>query len=171
MAEFIKAYQVVLQNEGVYSNDPLDSGKRTVLGISEANWPLWAGWKIIDRLSTPKEMATTPELQSLVQQFYLNNFWEPIKGDEISSQFIASSIFDASVNMGIKPVVKLVQSVLGITTDGIIGNNTIKAINASEDRLFIAEFKLAKISRYCDIIDAKPNQIKYLKGWCRRALR
>jgi len=171
MAEFITAYQVVIGNEGIYSNDPDDSGKRTVMGISENNWPSWAGWKIVGQLSTPKEMATNTELQSLVQQFYLNNFWNPIKGDDIASQKIANSIMDAGVNMGVKTSVKLAQKTVGVSDDGVIGNDTIKALNASEERLFIAEFALNKIGRYCDIVDAKPNQIKYLKGWVRRSLR
>lgn len=171
MAEFITAYQIILQNEGIFSDDPDDLGKRTVLGISENNWPSWEGWKIVDTLSTPKEMATHPRLQLLVQQFYLSNFWESIKGDLITSQNVANSIFDFSINSGVKTSVKLSQQVVGVVADGIIGKNTLTAINAANERIFIAEFKLAKIARYCDIVDAKPNQIKYLKGWIKRSLR
>lgn len=171
MAEFIKAYQGVLQNEGVYSLDPTDTGGETILGISRNNWPLWAGWKIVDRLSSPKEMATNPELQNLVQQFYLNNFWNPIKGDDIDSQVIASSIFDFAVNSGVKTSVKLAQETVGVTADGIIGANTLRAINSVDERLFIAEFKLAKIGRYCDIVGKNASQLKYLRGWVLRALR
>lgn len=171
MANFIEAFQKVILNEGLYSNDPDDAGGRTILGISENNWPNWAGWKIIDRLSSAKEMATNTELQNLVQQFYLNNFWDPIKGDLIPDQQIANSIFDFAVNAGVKTSVMLAQRVVGVDDDGAIGSNTLKAINAATPRLFIAEFKLAKIDRYCDIVDAKPTQIKYLKGWVRRALK
>lgn len=171
MAEFIQAYQEVLLNEGLFSDDPTDLGKRTVMGISETNWPKWEGWAIINTLSSSKEIATNSKLQNLVQTFYLQNFWNPTKGDYITSQTVANSIFDFAVNTGVKTSVILAQKTIGAVADGIIGNNTITAINSTDERLFIAEFKLAKIDRYCDIVDAKPNQIKYLKGWVRRAMR
>jgi lysozyme family protein len=171
MANFIEAYQEVIKNEGVYSFDPNDSGGETLMGISKNNWPKWDGWKIVDTLSSPKEMAINVELQNKVQSFYLQNFWNPIKGDEIHSQVIANSIMDFAVNAGAKTSVRLAQKVVGVKDDGIIGNNTLNALNFFDERLFIAEFKLAKIDRYCDIVDEKPNQLKWLKGWVRRALR
>ena len=171
MAEFIEAYQEVIKNEGLFSNDALDSGGRTVLGISEKNWPKWDGWKIVDTLSSPKEMATHSELQKLVQSFYLQNFWNPIKGDSITSQKIANSIFDFAVNAGVKTSVMLAQRTIGVKDDGIIGKDTLSTLNSFGERLFIAEFKLAKIDRYCDIVDEKPSQLRFLKGWVRRALR
>jgi len=30
---------------------------------------------------------------------------------------------------------------------------------------------LAKIARYCDIVDNNQSQIKFLKGWIKRALK
>lgn len=171
MAKFIEAYQEVIKNEGVYSKDPTDTGGRTVLGISENNWPNWDGWKIVDTLLSAKDMATHQELQKKVQIFYLNNFWNPIKGDEIHSQMIANSILDFGVNAGVKVSVRLAQKVVGVKDDGIIGNNTLNALNFFDERLFIAEFKLAKIDRYCDIVDANASQLRFLKGWIRRALR
>jgi len=171
MANFQQAFQRVTRNEGIYSKDKTDSGGETVLGISRNNWPKWEGWAIVDTLSAPKEMATHPKLQNLVQSFYLNNFWNTIKGDQINSQIIASSVFDFAVNSGVKTSVKLAQETVGVTADGIIGANTLRAINSVDERLFIAEFKLAKIGRYCDIVDKNPTQLRFFKGWVRRSLR
>lgn len=50
MSEFIKAYQQMIPNEGVDSDDPTDSGGRTVFGISENNWPKWEGRAIVKTL-------------------------------------------------------------------------------------------------------------------------
>ena len=171
MAKFIEAYQRVIMNEGIYSNDPDDKGGRTVMGISEKNFPAWDGWKIVDKLSTSKEIATNQELQLKVQAFYLNNFWNAISGDEIISQEKANSIFDFAVNTGVKTAVRLAQTVCGITSDGVVGKNTISVLNTTHDRIFIAEYKLAKIARYCDIVDNNQSQIKFLKGWIKRALK
>lgn len=171
MADFIQAFQKLILNEGIYSNDLDDSGGRTVLGISENNWPNWEGWKIVNQLSTVKEMATNEELQRLVRVFYLNNFWNPILGDKIESQKIANSIFDFGVNAGSGTSMELAQKTVGVYVDGKNGNNTLKALNEFDERLFVAEFALNKIERYCDIVDKKPTQLRFLKGWCRRSLK
>lgn len=171
MADFIKAYQKVLLNEGIFSDDPTDNGGRTVLGISEKNWPNWEGWKIVNTLTSAKEIATNAKLQNLVQSFYLQNFWNKINGDIIASQKIAESIFDFSVNAGIKTSSSLAQTVVGSEPDGIIGKNTVAKLNIFNPTLFVAQFALLKIDRYCDIVDKKPDQLKYLKGWVRRTLK
>lgn len=38
------------------------------------------------------------------------------------------------------------------------------------DELFIARYKLARIKEYTNIVDRKPNQIKFYKGWIKRVL-
>lgn len=44
-------------------------------------------------------------------------------------------------------------------------------INARTKRLNISEYKLQKIDYYVKIVDSKPSQITFLKGWVKRALR
>lgn len=48
--------------------------------------------------------------------------------------------------------------------------DSLTSINDSLNKeLFIANYKLARVKRYNDIA-AKGNNIKYLRGWIRRAL-
>jgi len=37
--------------------------------------------------------------------------------------------------------------------------------------LFNAKFKVEKVRYYIGIVDRNPSQIKYLKGWCKRAIK
>lgn len=37
--------------------------------------------------------------------------------------------------------------------------------------LFVAKYKLSRIKYYTDIVDKKPSQLKYYKGWIKRALK
>ena len=53
----------------------------------------------------------------------------------------------------------LLQDSLNIVKDSI-----------GED-LFIAKYKLGRIKYYTDIVDKKPSQLKYYKGWIKRALK
>jgi hypothetical protein len=44
-------------------------------------------------------------------------------------------------------------------------------INARTKRLNLANYKLSKIDYYVKIVDSKPSQLTFLKGWVKRALR
>lgn len=59
------------------------------------------------------------------------------------------------------------ENVLQLTRDSlnVYKNDTIM----SEDE-FILRFKLERIRYYTNIVDRKPNQIKFYKGWIKRVL-
>lgn len=44
-------------------------------------------------------------------------------------------------------------------------------INARTKRLNLAQYKLSKVDYYVKIVDSKPSQLTFLKGWIKRALR
>ena len=84
MADFRKALEHVLSNEGGYVNDPDDPGGETYKGIARKMNPQWKGWPLIN-----KRDFTNPLLADLVASFYRDNYWEPIRGDQITSQLVA----------------------------------------------------------------------------------
>lgn len=47
--------------------------------------------------------------------------------------------------------------------------NIIK--DSLEEDLFIANYKLNRIKRYTNIVDKNSSQLKFYKGWIKRALR
>jgi len=174
MANFNDCIKKLLINEGVYSNDSTDSGGETVYGISRKNFPNAEIWKIVDQeryqTSFPNCLKDNQEILLLVNEFYQANFWQPIQGDRIINGVKAFSLFDFAVNSGISQAVKIVQRALGVTDDGVMGNNTVNGLNNANLEEFIAKFKIEKVKFYVKIVDNKPNQIKYLKGWIKRAL-
>ena len=47
-----------------------------------------------------------------------------------------------------------------------------KAQNDSlRSKLFVANFKLSKVKFYVGLVNKKPDQIKFLKGWINRAIQ
>lgn len=134
MANFTIALKKVLKNEGGYANNPNDAGGETYKGISRKNHPTWTGWISIDQIKKahPKGFKTilehTPELQDKVKDFYKRRFWDELCLDTCGNQELANQAFDMAVNAGIKAGVKILQKVLGIPADGILGNVTKKAI-------------------------------------------
>ena len=46
----------------------------------------------------------------------------------------------------------------------------MKTIDSLKTALFLAKYKIEKVRFYVNIVNRNPSQIKYLKGWCIRAI-
>jgi lysozyme family protein len=169
MADFASAYDAMILAEGGYvlHNVAGDRGGQTYAGIARKMNPNWAGWGAIDRGEIPPTQ--------MVRDFYRDGWWEPIRGDAIADQRVASSIFDFAVNTSAygRPAVavKLAQIVAGVAPDGAFGPKTLEAVNAMDGALFVARYAVAKIARYRDIVQRDRSQLRFLLGWLNRALK
>ena len=174
MADFTRAFQLVIANEGGYGNDPDDPGGETYKGVARNIFSKWDGWTTIDILKRqsdfPANLDKDADLQQAVSDFYQVNFWDRINGDQITNQDVANSIFDFGVNAGIATSSSLAQMVVGAATDGVIGPDSISAINGFNPEHFLAAFTVAKIARYINIVKKRPTSRKYFYGWICRAL-
>lgn len=158
MADFNKAIVTTLAREGgsKFTDDPNDRGGATKYGISQRSYPN------IDIRNLSEQDART---------IYKRDYWDRLRGDEITSQVIAEQLFDTCVNMGVKTGSRLAQSVLGIQpADGVIGSASLASINKADPTMFVASFTLAKIARYAYICNRDKSQSKYLLGWINRTL-
>ena len=155
MANFDSAVKKTLVNEGGYVNDPDDAGGETKYGISKRSYP-----------SVDIKNLTTDEAKAI----YKRDYWDKIKGDLITDDFVAYEIFDTAVNMGVRTSSKLAQMALGVHPDGIIGSKTLEALNATGKDDFLTKFKLSKIARYTYLCKKYPSNKKYLYGWIKRTL-
>ena len=51
-------------------------------------------------------------------------------------------------------------------------NDSLKSKNKRlKDHIFDSDYKIEKVRYYLKIVDKNPTQIKYLKGWCYRAIK
>lgn len=171
MANFAPAYERTIVAEGGYvlHNVPGDRGGMTYAGIARRYHPNWPGWAHIDAGSEPPA--------ELVREFYRERFWGRIRGDEITSQAIAETLYDFAVNAGVKTASILAQVVASkitgemLTPDGVVGPKTLAALNQCDERLFVALYTIAKIARYCEIVRRDRSQAKFLLGWVSRAIK
>jgi lysozyme family protein len=165
MADFNPAFEKVIADEGGYqlTDIPGDRGGQTYAGIARNPNPQWAGWHLIDR----KEFGlATP----LVREFYKTNFWDRIRGDELTNQAVAETIYNFGVNAGIGVAIKLAQVIAGVAPDGAVGAKTLERLNLCTAEKFVPAYALAKIQRYVNICMKDRSQSKFLLGWIRRAL-
>lgn len=177
MADFLRAYEAMILAEGGYQLHTVagDAGGTTYAGIARNKNPQWAGWAWIDRGETP------PTQQ--VRDFYRAGWWAPLNCDEIHHQRSAESIFSFAMNTSAygqpKVAAKLAQIVVGVTPDGDLGPKSVAAINAYHPELFLAQFALAKLTRYAEICNrdkaaiqwGKSTGKKFLLGWVNRLLK
>jgi len=113
-------FAMVLKHEGGFVNHPKDPGGMTNLGVTRTNWELY-----LDHDVTEADMrALTPEM---VKPFYKKNYWDRIRGDELPSG-VDYAAYDLAVNSGTGRAAKYLQRIAGVTEDGVIGPQSLKAI-------------------------------------------
>ncbi|MCI6988816.1 MAG: hypothetical protein MR902_04495 [Campylobacter sp.] len=99
------------------------------------------------------------ESQDLVESFYKDEFWDKMKLDSVLSYKAADLMFKFGVNVGIKRAVKYAQQIVGVKDDGIVGKQTLKALNSYNPISFEKEYK-AKFTEFYKKL-AKRNPSRY----------
>jgi len=168
MADFNPAFEKMIVDEGGYQLTTLagDTGGMTYAGIARNPNPHWPGWGLIDHGA-----LNNPLLTGMVRSFYKAEFWDRIRGDEITNPIVAENIFNFGVNTGIKVAIKLAQLIVGATPDGAVGDVTLQKLNAIDGEAFRKAYALAKITRYADICNKNRTQSRFLLGWINRTLK
>jgi len=178
MKTFDELFDGVIKHEGYYANVEGDRGGETYMGVARNLHPDWEGWQYIDAYKeTYGEIPwnfkiDVPQLTQLVKDFYHQTFYKRFKIDEISNGSLQEIIFDWCVNSGVWGA-RGVQRVLNqffdgdLKMDGILGNQTLSAINACDPRLLFVAIHRARV-RYYHSISKKGKNYLFLEGWLKR---
>ncbi|QMS58106.1 peptidoglycan domain protein [Campylobacter fetus] len=181
MANFKESMEVLLGLEFSSSRDVLHKNKTengfTFMGIYQGAHPSWGGWDIIENaLSSNADIRSASEvlytnitLKKMVFDFYEREFWNKMRLNAIESQIIADELFCFGVNAGIKTAVKLAQKLVGTPLDGIMGVQTLRALNSADEDKFSLQYDKLEIEYYESLVYKKPANAVYLKGWKKRA--
>ena len=168
MSNFNKYLPKEFLAEGtVFENDPTDSAGATRFGLITDDLHEYGLGTNSDGIIDYKDvMALTPETAAKVLK---KLYWDYFKADTINNQSVAEFFVDGGLTQGRILIAKYVQSSLGVTVDGIIGSQTIAAINTDNniEAVFNQVYQLRK-KRYLAIVKAKPSQKKYIRGWLNR---
>jgi lysozyme family protein len=191
MADFEIAYGETELHEGGYVNDPDDRGGETHRGVARRFHPDWAGWAVIDKLKREnpddfvRKINDDRQLAELARLFYQENFWNPVRGDEIPDQKIANKLFDTAVNQGVSTSVRFLQEGLNmlnrnqqnyadIPVDGRMGTKSLDRLQAFlqlENRqpdYLLKIMNIMQASRYLEIMRNDATQEKFARGWLNR---
>ena len=145
-----------------FIDDPLDTGGATMVGVTIGTYRSYCrykGWK------TPS-VSDLKKLPYKVWRDIIHTiYWSKCKADLIEDQRTANMVVDWVWHSGAS-VLKKIQQLLKVTTDGIIGPKTITALNSAKD---INEKIYAARKAYFEaIVKRNPSQKKWVKGWMNR---
>lgn len=147
---FDDAFAALMQNEGGYSNDPNDSGGETMYGITE---------RVARRHGYAGAMKDLP--LDLAKSIAKAEYWNPYQCDQMPP-LVAFQVMDAAYNGG-KPA-QWLQAAVGVSADGVIGPQTLKAVQTMDSDLIIRRFDGYRL-RYLASLKAWPN---FGRGWANR---
>lgn len=165
MEGFDAAFDYLIQNEGsAFTSDSVDPGGPTKFGIT---LPILS--KYLDRVVDASDIRVIDE--PTAKLLYKKLFWEAIYGDNLPYP-IATALFDTAVNRGQLIAIGFAQNCLtNLHADGIIGEETLHALNSTDPEIFIYNYIGALQDSYIELCLHAPSQLKYLRGWLKRARR
>ena len=187
MADYQKCIPIVLKFEGGLTDDKYDSGGITNFGVSLAFAKDTNDLEIMDKNQNGKidrNDIVNLEMEDAVKMFK-KYFWDRfgskkvngrkvyISLDEIESDKKAMCVFDILVNSGHGNAARLSQRALAklgydITVDGAIGPITFKCIQDADEEDFCKMLLDLREAFYRKIVENRPNQKCFLKGWLNR---
>lgn len=157
----------ILSWEGEYSDHPKDKGGATNMGVTLSTLRAVGYDKNGDGKTDEVDLKQLTS-RDVTEAFLKPYFWDKCQADKIKSQSVANILVDWAWASG-GNAVKGVQKLLKVTADGIVGEQTLSAINnAGNARLLFASIKRARAAFLKRIVEKHPEQEVFLKGWLRR---
>lgn len=175
MADFEPAWELLMELEGgeLMHEVQGDPGGRTRFGIAENHHPdMW---------------NDGPPNEAEARRFYRRRYWRPLRGGELENQEIADEVFEFAVNATTPAAgepniaVRLAQEATndvrgrqgreGIKVDGLIGPQTIEALNdlgteSLGSMAWDGRFNLRQLRYYYGLRDDLVE--RFFHGWAAR---
>lgn len=147
-------------SEGGYVNHPKDPGGATDRGITQSTYDAWNQRRGVEKRSV-RGISKEEADQIIVSQYFV-----PVRFDQLPPG-LDYAVADFAVNSGPRRAVLELQKLLpGIARDGVMGNKTLAAIEATNLQYLI--------EAYCDARMAYLRGLKtwdtFGKGWTRRVV-
>tara|TARA_Y100001973_G_C5208904_1_gene343817 strand:+ start:11325 stop:11870 length:546 start_codon:yes stop_codon:yes gene_type:complete len=163
---FRKSLLLMLKSEGGFQKDKRDTGNSgdghgnqgsTNFGVTAKVWAAYT-----------KKPAPIEVMQGLshdlVAPLYKTEYWDKCKCSSITLSGVDFYVFDIAVNSGVSRASKMLQKIISVKEDGIIGIKTLEKLNSQDAKEIIHKLYAAREAFYKK---AKGFQ-HYGKGWLKR---
>lgn len=157
---FDEAFKRLIGHEGGYSTDRRDPGN-------------WTGGRVgVGTLKGTKfglAANTYPNLDiknltlAQAKEIYKKDWWDKLGADGMHSA-IVFQLWDFAINAGKSRAIKELQQAVGVPADGIIGPQTLAAVNSHDLNDVILSLTAERLKFYTSLSTFKT----YGKGWTNR---
>jgi lysozyme family protein len=155
------SFELVIGHEGGFTKDRRDRGNWTsgVIGVGQLKGTKYG----VSAMSYPDLDIVNLTLDQ-AKAIYKKDFWDKCRCDELPSG-IDYVVFDAAINHGPSRAIKLIQTAVNATPDGILGPNSLSNIQKTDPVKAVTEFCVQRMMFFTDISTFNV----YGLGWTRRA--
>lgn len=167
MADAKAAVQFVLRQEdsrlsGIITNRASDRGGLTRYGITAKFHPdlLVAGFF--------EESMDAEDALALAEETYEEDYSGPLCLDLIHSQPLANALLSFAVNEGNHQAVVLLQRAARVAEDGLMGPQTVAAVNAADPSALLNAYCDLEDNFYEQLVRSQPSQLPNRQGWLNR---
>lgn len=163
-----EALDMLLAEEGGWSDHAADRGGKTMWGVTQAVYDDYRS-----RLKKQTKQTVRNITKAEARELYDVLYWRSAGCDRLPWP-ISYLTFDAAVNSGVGRGVRWTQAGLRIPQDGKVGPGTVAAANkAIEDANGAAIMGIvdARVEFLARLVQRSPSQAAFLLGWWRRTMR
>lgn len=154
---FEQALERVFAHEGGYVNHRHDPGGATNRGVTQRTYDAWRQ-RIGERPRDVRELSDD-EARRIYKEQYADKVWF----DRLPAG-LDYALFDFAVNSGVSRAVKFVQRLAGVREDGIMGVQTLAAINAKNPKALLTDLCAARLK----FVRGLKTYKHFGRGWERR---
>jgi lysozyme family protein len=155
---FDRALAFVFAREGGFSDHPEDPGGATRFGITRATLERERG-----RPVTAAEVAALSREEAA--RIYRRAYWDAVRAGDLPDG-LDLAVFDCAVNSGPGTAVRLLQRVLAVPADGVVGPVTLAAARRAGPAAALRHFTRARLAYLAGL----PTWRVFGRGWRRRVL-
>lgn len=139
-SNFATCMDIVLAQEGGYADHPIDPGGATNLGITRATLGAWRGKPV-----TRNDVKTLTRDEA--REIYRANYWNALNCDALPAG-ADLAVFDFGVNAGTGRSARLLQRLVGVNADGVVGPDTVAAVRSRDAAGIVRDFAEGRLDFY-----------------------
>jgi lysozyme family protein len=157
-SRFELAAALVLEHEGGFAQHPSDPGGATKFGITRETLS-----RVRGRPASVNDVRSLTEREAV--SIYRRLYWDAVRAEELPPG-LDLAVFDLAVNSGPVRAARMLQTVLGVEADGIVGPVTLEAAREADPAETIRRLTRVRLG----FLGRLATWPVFGRGWRRRVL-